>query len=60
MVNLVAERAEIDRDFDPSDEENLNCDRVIMCVEPILSLFNVSYISERLNSQYYALTLLSC
>lgn len=43
-MNLVAERAEIDRDFDPSDEENLNCDRIIMCVETILTLFNVSLI----------------
>lgn len=42
LINLVAERAEIDKDLDPSDDENLNCDRVIMCVETILNLFNVS------------------
>lgn len=43
LVNLVADRAEIDRDFDPSDEDNLNCDRIIMCVETILNLFNVRF-----------------
>lgn len=44
LVNLVAERAEIDSDFDASDEDSLACDKVIMCVDTILNLFNVGFI----------------
>lgn len=40
LVELVAERAEIDRDFDLHEEGT--SDRIIMCVECVLPLFNVS------------------
>lgn len=43
IVNLVADRAELDTDFEPLDEENMSTDRLIMCVESILPLFNVRF-----------------
>lgn len=46
LVELIAERAEIDRDFDPLEEGT--SDRIIMCVECVLPLFNVSTISFQL------------
>ncbi|XP_018572063.1 apoptosis inhibitor 5, partial [Anoplophora glabripennis] len=45
LVELVAERAEIDRDFDPHEEGT--SDRIIMCVECILPLFNANVESTK-------------
>ncbi|CAH0559991.1 unnamed protein product [Brassicogethes aeneus] len=47
IVNLVAERAEIDRDFDPLDEENNDTDRILMCVDYVLPLFNANVHSDK-------------
>lgn len=43
IVELVAERADLEHDFDPFEEGNNNVSRIIMCVEYILPIFNVSW-----------------
>ncbi|KAG5888038.1 hypothetical protein JTB14_027832 [Gonioctena quinquepunctata] len=47
LVNLVADRAEIDKDFDPHDEGSQNADRIIMCVEYILPIFSANIESTK-------------
>lgn len=41
LVNLVAEKIEINDKFDPLEEETHNTDRLILCIECILPLFSV-------------------
>ncbi|KAJ8952433.1 hypothetical protein NQ318_014525 [Aromia moschata] len=45
LVDLVADRAEIDRDFDPLEEAAT--DRIIMCVECVLPIFNANVESTK-------------
>lgn len=47
VVNLVADKAELDKDFDPLDEESNDTARVILCVESVLPFFNASVHSDK-------------
>ncbi|XP_023013648.1 apoptosis inhibitor cassowary [Leptinotarsa decemlineata] len=47
LVNLIAERAEIDKDFDPLDEGSQNADKIMMCVEHALPFFSANVESTR-------------
>ncbi|XP_057651745.1 apoptosis inhibitor 5 [Diorhabda carinulata] len=42
LVNAIADRAEIHKDFDLNDTENLHCERIIMCTQYALPLFNAN------------------
>ncbi|CAG9864478.1 unnamed protein product [Phyllotreta striolata] len=42
LVNDIADRAELGKDFYPNDDENLNCDRILFCTEYALPLFNAN------------------
>lgn len=44
LINAITERAELNKEFDPQDTDNLHCDRIILCTEHALPLFNVSFI----------------
>jgi hypothetical protein len=41
LVDIVAEQAEINQNFDPKDIENDNVDRLIQCVKHALPYFSV-------------------
>jgi len=41
LVDIVAEQAEINQNFDPKDVENDNVDRLIQCVKHALPYFSV-------------------
>jgi hypothetical protein len=41
LVDIVAEQAEINQNFDPKDVENDNVDRLIQCVRHALPYFSV-------------------
>ncbi|XP_060530435.1 apoptosis inhibitor 5 [Cylas formicarius] len=47
MVDLVAERVELSETFDPLEEGSNNTDRLIMCVDCILSVFNANVNSTK-------------
>lgn len=42
LVQIAAEQAELDQDFDPLDKENNQTDRLITCIKLTLPLFSVS------------------
>jgi len=41
LVDIVADQAEINQNFDPKDPENDNVDRLIQCVKHALPYFSV-------------------
>lgn len=43
LVDLVADKIEINESFDPLEEGTSNTDRLVLCVESILPLFSVSF-----------------
>lgn len=47
IVDIAAEQAELDQDFDPSDEECNNADRFITCTRFVLPFFSVKINSSR-------------
>lgn len=60
LVDIVAEQAEINQNFDPKDVENDNVDRLIQCVKHALPYFSsqvdsarfVSYMCEQVLPQF--------
>lgn len=52
IVDLVAERADLDRDFDPLEEGNNNLSRILTCVEYILPIFNANVPSDKFVKYY--------
>ncbi|CAH1098954.1 unnamed protein product, partial [Psylliodes chrysocephalus] len=42
LINAITERAELNKEFDPQDTDNLHCDRIILCTEHALPLFNAN------------------
>jgi len=43
LVDLVADKIEINESFDPLEEGTSNTDRLVLCVDSILPLFSVSF-----------------
>ncbi|XP_067000689.1 apoptosis inhibitor 5 isoform X2 [Anabrus simplex] len=64
LVDLVAEQADINQDFDPKDVENDNVDRLIQCVRQALPYFSsqvdsarfVTYFCEQVLPQFRDIT----
>nr|CAI5839449.1 unnamed protein product [Callosobruchus analis] len=52
LVNLIAEKAEIDGTFDPLEENGQNVNRVMMCVDFVLPLFNANIESTKFTKFY--------
>ncbi|CAH1969702.1 unnamed protein product [Acanthoscelides obtectus] len=52
LVNLVDEKAEIDGSFDPLEENGQNVNRVMMCVDFALPLFNANVESTKFTKFY--------
>lgn len=47
LVDLVADKIEINESFDPLEEGTSNTDRLVLCVDSILPLFSVSVDSSK-------------
>nr|CAH7747208.1 unnamed protein product [Callosobruchus chinensis] len=52
LVNLIAEKAEIDGTYDPIEENDLFVNRLMMCVDFIMPLFNANVESTRFTKFY--------
>lgn len=55
LVDLVADKIEINESFDPLEEGTSNTDRLVLCVESILPLFNVSFFGKFYKQVQYKL-----
>lgn len=49
LVDIAAEQAELDQEFDPLDAENNQADRFITCVKFAMPMFSVRDLTEMLS-----------
>lgn len=47
LIQIAAEQAELDQEFDPLDSENNQTDRLVTCINLALPLFSVSYFKNK-------------